>query len=415
MKNRWWINPYMLILIFIVPLYVFITCIIGNGQVNNFINGWYFFLGILYLLMFACGAFIGTNFAIKRLREVPQFIVFNNYLSFLAFCTIVAYVIWFREIFLHPSMIVSIISGEMTSLRSVVTSIPGITTFTQLGVVYALFYTYYLYQTPKDERLKRYRTYFIIILLLTLLRVVAWSERLALIEFLLPIIVVVASKQVIKNLFFKFLLNFGPYAGVAILIPLFSVTEYFRSWKYYKYYYSDFWTFMVQRISAYYYTALNNSAGTMTMYDWPTYNFKNILSWLYKMPMIGSILVKGYRIENNDATFLKDYANPEFTNTSGIYPVFIDIGVIGGIVLAAILGLISGVCYRHFIKGIGVGTVLYPIMYISILEILRILYLSDSRYTLIIVFALIGYWLSVRKTRRLEANSQMINRVLVRT
>ena len=89
--------------------------------------------------------------------------------------------------------------------------------------------------------------------------------------------------------------------------------------------------------------------------------------------------------------FLARYADPEFNNPSGIFPVFFDLGLPGGLVYAAVWGALMGYTYRGFILKRGFGSLFFPAAFVSMLEVMRILYLPDSRAFTVMLGLAVGY------------------------
>jgi oligosaccharide repeat unit polymerase len=87
---------------------------------------------------------------------------------------------------------------------------------------------------------------------------------------------------------------------------------------------------------------------------------------------------------------LNQYANPEFNNPSGYVAAFIDYGAVGGLIFLFVIGLLAGFLYRGFCSAKPFGLLLYPIMFIGLLELPRYMYWSQGRttYTLLALIIL---------------------------
>ncbi|MDU1838678.1 MAG: O-antigen polymerase [Staphylococcus epidermidis] len=389
MKNKtiWWISPHKLLLFFLLPIYLIVYFVDFEGRI--YFDTAYFWMGIIFLILFILGSSLGSN--VHIVKNNNEFIVKPIYLDILAILTLVAYFIWFYKFLINPNWIIAILNGEMGpgTIRSLVGTIPGLTTLTQLGVVYALFYINQ-YKYMKLNVRRRYNVYLILIFGMTLFRVLVWSERLAFIELLIAVFVLLISKKDTKK--YKSIVNTLPYLGIIALFIFFGVTEYFRSWKtHYQYIYDDYFQFVATRILDYYYTALNNGAGFLYNSNWPTYNFEYTLNWLYQFPIIGEFLFESIVKTQSYKLFLENYANPEFNNPSGIFVYFYDLGIPLTMVFILLVSFIIGILYREFIQNKGLGSIIYPAIYIGILEILRIPYLTSSRLFPIILFITLGF------------------------
>lgn len=407
-KTVWWINPFKLLIFFIIPIYtvVFWIPFLSPNDLNLvkykvFLNFDFYLLGFMYLAVatFACFAAIKVDLVRTRcdaLTSLPAWNIRRIYLDIIAVCTIVAYIIWFHGFALHPRLLLNVLTGAggASAVRHELSTIPGVTTMSQFGVAYVIFYLnqFWYLKTPFTH--KRYKWYFILILGLTFLRVIAWSERLAIIELALPISVIFFSyRSDVKHRFVRIIKVLGPYCGIVFLFLFFGILEFFRSWS--SHYSSEglsFWAFIGSRLLAYYFTALNNGAGLLSVYSWPTYNLESVFLWLYKFPLIGPVVEKVVIPDGPLSGYLDDYADPEFNNLSGIFTVFYDLGIVGGFLYAILWGGLLGYLYKTFTKSSGIGVVLYPAMLISVLEVMRIVYVAESRAFPVFMIITIGYW-----------------------
>ncbi|MCY1105875.1 O-antigen polymerase [Shouchella clausii] len=381
----WWLNPYKLLLYFLIPIYVVIYFVEFEGTV--FFTTWYFLTGLLFLLALTLGSFFGQKIHIKRAK--PAF-VNRIYLDILFWLTLLAYVVWFREFILDPRLLVNMLFGDVryTDIRNMIDTIPGITTMSQLGIVYVIFYMLQKDYYEKKVR-RKYSFYLLVIICMTAFRAVAWSERLALIEIFLPIVVIYFANY--KGVRFKRLLKAAPYVGVVLVFSLFSLTEYFRSWKsHYQYIYDDFLSFASQRLLNYYYTALNNGAGYFEISSEPSYKFEHTLDWLYNFPILGTWIEEAVRVNRDYTPFLRTYLTDEFNNPSGIFVYFYDMHVPLALLFICIVGVVLGLLYRGFATNEGIGVFIYPALYVGIIEVMRHPYLTSSRVFPVILFILIG-------------------------
>lgn len=399
----WWTNPLWLVLGFVLPVYLLVfvaPLLLGDGSLllrgGTFFTMDYFLLGLAYIAVFAVG--VANGFLLKK-RDMgggaPMATTPVLFLDFTGLVAVGAYVIWFHELLLRPWYILQIFSGDASifETRSEHGNIPGVTSFTQLGIVFFVFYFDALWRTG-HQLLRRHHLIAAALMFLTVFRVFVWGERLALIEVVIPVAVIaVASGVAQRGRFMGRLVSWAPFLGVGLLLGYFAVTEAFRSWAFYQDRY-EFWPFVISRVTTYYYTALNNGAGLLATMTWPTDDYQNVLGWLYKTPLLGGIAAYVFDLAPpHSATFLAKYADPEFNNMSGIFTVFYDLGVVGALVFAWIYGFIVGALYIQFIEHRGVGRFLYPAIFVSILELMRVLYVTESRFFLVVMGTLAGVWL----------------------
>lgn len=387
----WWLKPHLFIYWFVIPIYIFLFN--GNFELRygkNYFDFEYFLLGLSYLCVLGFAAYLGSRKVNNN--EPTNFCVKSNplYMDFLASLTIMAYIIWFWKVFTEPKLLLEVIAGLTMNVRQDVTTIPGLTTLTQLGVVYIILFACYKWIWQKKLKY-RYNLYFYIIILLGVVRTVAWSERLATIELILPIALIYLIYNRSNNRLYRLIVLAGPYLGIFIAILFFGFFELFRSWGKQQAISNSLISFMTERFGHYYYTALNNGAGLLSEFSWPNFKFEYTFNWIYSIPGVGPFISQYIRPNNDLATFLENFADTEFTTASGIFPVFYDFGMFGGFIYAAIFGLVVGFCYKQFEKKTGLGLLIYPILFISLTELLRIPYLGQSRVIPILIFIIIGY------------------------
>ena len=399
----WWIHPAKLLCFFIIPLYglVFLAPeLLGHQALQllfRFYLDWnYFLLGLLFLIVLTLGAAVGSLIVPRKERaQVPSPPIREGYLEFLALATIGAYALWFKGFILNPALIVGALAGQgLWGGREANATIPGVTTLTQLGIAYVVFYCDRVWRVRDISTARRFHWYFYLIFACAAFRVYAWAERLALVEIAVPVVVLFFMHRYRPSRYsMRTLVALGPFAGVLLLIGYFAATEFFRSWfTHYQYQREDFWTFILTRILSYYYTALNNGAGMLQVLDWPTYKFEHLLRWLYRFPaLVGPIYRFTFDVEDFDTPFLRHYADPEFNNPSGIFPVFLDAGIAGALLIAVLWGALIGYFFRGCKTGRGIGRFLYPIGFVSLLEVMRVLYLGDPRAFPAVLCVVVGF------------------------
>ncbi|MFP7334849.1 O-antigen polymerase [Shouchella clausii] len=405
-NSKWWSSPYGIVAYFLLPIYCFIFLVTNNNLIagtKNYFSLEFFLLGLLYLCIFLFSAFLGTRISLTRKKfETTNLYVKPFFLDLLALLTITAYIVWFGELLFKPELIINILLGQggTDGVRHFVSTVPGVTTLSQLGILYSIIFLNCYFD--EDYKLKkRYFFYFFIIIFLTLFRVVAWSERLAFIEILIPTILIVVANLRLKTKILIRMIKYAPYIGVVLLLVFFGATEYFRSWNYYRNQYNNnIIEFVLERVMNYYSTSLNNGAGIIENFSGLEGNLWFLLNWLYKLPIIGDKFVETFDANPIISDFLKRYANEEYNNPSGLFIIAQELGIFGGMVYVLLFGLLAGSLYRSFYFRNGIGVYLYPIVYISILEFFRLVYLSESRTFPILLFGLIGYLFFTRKKRK---------------
>jgi hypothetical protein len=406
-KGLWWLSPMWLLLFFIIPIYALLTQVGGMNSKSLtiraavFFDGAYLWLGLALLLSLAAGAWLGGQ--IKSEDRKP--VVAGQWqlaLWILGSMSMLAYLIWFKDILFVPRNLLGVFTGAYRVNRAEIGSLPGVTSLTNFIPVYFSLVSYIWLYHPSalPSRLKWLS---VALVVMTLFRVFVWSERLALIELMCSVAVpvcLVAYNQS-KTLFKRQVILMAPFLGIPVLLMYFGVFEYFRSWQSTTYNgKSDFWSFVAGRVGAYYYTALNNGAGLLATSDWPSYKFEHTLAWLYKAPMGLGLVFRGLIGHKYFAntTFLNAYADPEFNNPSGLFTIAFDMGLPLALIYFFLFGVIAGFLYRGYVAGRLVSVLFYPIFFIAIMEVMRIPYLGESRTFTSIFGGLLAYWLITRRT-----------------
>jgi hypothetical protein len=201
------------------------------------------------------------------------------------------------------------------------------------------------------------------------------------------------------------LIGLFPIISLVLMIAFFAGTEFFRSWDFHKDEF-HFWDYIIGRMLTYYYTALNNGAILLQTSDWPTYSMINTMGWLYRLPGLSDLMAAAVGPKYFLYQAVLDlYADPEFNNTSGLFPVIQDVGLVGAVIFYFIIGAWLSYCYRCYVIGAGWGSFYYPLIYLTTVDVLRIVYLGSSKIIiqvfLVWIIALIVRRIALRpKTRR---------------
>ena len=303
--------------------------------------------------------------------------------------TISGYAIWFGSILKQGGvgMFVTMLTGgkgasddlKRSAMDSMIT---GVTTFTQFGMGTALLGTYLGF----TQGWRKVRVQLVLLLLATALRAVFLSERLSLIEVLLPSVVITIRLVGFGrpgSALRRFLLV-APVVGVCGLYLLFTFTEYFRSWNSF---YADradqsLFSFSMLRLLGYYVTALNNGA-----IEWHAHGALHFpyetMDWLWRFPIIGEGLKAMFGGNMDPAlvrtALLTAEGNPEFNNTSGIFTVFTDLGMAGALGYFTLYGFVAGLLHGSYRRGSAAGMFLYPFLVIGMSEQMLIMYISSGR------------------------------------
>jgi len=287
-------------------------------------------------------------------------------------------------------------------------TISGVTTLTQLGLVMAVLGV----MIGMQYGWRRVALKWIIILGITVVRALMNSERLALMELTIPAVVLfvrlvlMESPRIAGRLWS--LLRAAPAVGYSGLIVVFGASEYFRSWvNYYAGGDLSFWQFVSLRLLGYYVTALNNGALLIQRID-PTGAPFFTFHMLWRFPVLGGImqmLYPNFALDSIDADpymrILAAEANPEFNNGGGLLLPIIDYGFSGALLYWILAGIACGILYRLFQQQRTAGLVLYPLVFISVIELTRIIYWAEGRvfvpFCALIAYAIACAWYERRQ------------------
>lgn len=269
----------------------------------------------------------------------------------------------------------------VSNLKRLSTPIAGVTTFTQFAPICVSIRALLLrfgYNNRKRE--------IAVVILLSSLRAFLYGERLALIEVIVPIIVVLAvvesPERARSNQAF---VRFAPVIALPSLWVLFAIFEYSRSWPYYRatgdLSYPDFVT---QRLAGYYVTALNNSAiysiATQFSPNTPYFSFPALWDAPVLSQLLGTPRTDGIPLNQWWSDSLKYFGNPEFNNKGTFLVVNADLGFILAFFYWLLMGLAIGFCFRRMHKGSVVALVAYSSSFVGLMEITRIIYWVEGRF-----------------------------------
>jgi oligosaccharide repeat unit polymerase len=402
--GAWWLHPAV---IFSLPLVITGITAYVTGP-SSYLRFWrtqkYFDLSCLGLvfgvvLVFAAGCLLGgarrrgntagpTADWKRGIRWQLVRVLFN--LSFAL--TITAYLIWFGVAIkngLRPSVIYQVLHSSTgttgTVLEDHLQTIPGVTTATQFGLAVIVLGV----PLGAVAGWRRVRWQMIAIFILALMRSFLNSERLAIIELLIPFIVAIVSFRPPKTRRAYRLIQAAPLFGPLVLLFFFAGAEYYRSWAtYYSRFESSFWRFISLRLLGYYTTALNNGALLWRVSKPLSTGFETqTLDFIWRFPFVNRLLpllfpsfgvpalVSDYRYD----ALLQAAANPELTNPSGVFAPIVDYGVGGGLLYWFLCGLVCGYLYKELKLHKPAGMFLYPLLFVGLTEAARILYWGEGR------------------------------------
>jgi hypothetical protein len=186
----------------------------------------------LFLLAMLNGVVIGKSRLGRPLLSSNEPLRFNRYyLDVLALATIAAYLIWFRGVFFSSFELLNLLTSGLGVNRLEHQTIGGVTTATQFGLAFLILYLTTIWSAPNGRLPARFNLYLLAILFLTLFRVFAWGERVALAEIMIPIFLLYVRFRINgERRIVRVGLSLLPLLAVLALLGYFAITEYFRSW-----------------------------------------------------------------------------------------------------------------------------------------------------------------------------------------
>lgn len=389
-ESPWWITPHGLTLGFLIPVMILVA---AAGRLNFpgltvrghvFLTDAYVLMAVLILVCIAIAGWVGT-----KLTSGLQAPNKDDYLRagfVVGLIGLVAYLYWFKSFLLNPVLLFQTLVGAYKPDRDEIGATIGITSLVNVAPVFFSIYAFCWVHAEKPIA-QRYHALAAVLIGLTVFRVYAWSERLALIEAAIPFAVAGGFKLTKgpPGAGKRLAILIGPFAFVPLVILYFGAAEYFRSWQSDTYAgKSSFWEFAVGRFASYYYTSLNNGAGVLATFEWPSMRFEHTLLWAHKFPLgVGEVfgeLVGRPRTDFNQfSQFLARYVDQEFNNPSGVFSVVYDLGLPIGIVYFCAIALVAGYAMTLYRQAHPAGALIYPLLYLSFLEIFRYPYLGASR------------------------------------
>lgn len=269
-------------------------------------------------------------------------------------------------------------SGE---LESTIGTIPGITTLTQVGVAYGVVAALVLTDRVDRRTVLRLAA----LTLMSLLRAYVFTERLALVEVVVPaLVVLVVRASHTRSSSRRFALGLAPLPLVVLLVLGFAASEYSRSYQFFQTRTNDgLVLFSAKRLSGYYATAYNNGQIGLTYDNYPGRLPYTSLEAVWTAPLVEQAEVYD-RLVGRDSSehyqaLLRTYGNPEFNNPGGLPAPFIDFGRVGGLLVLLGMGLAVGTAYRAFLQGKAVGVLIYPVVVTGLFELPRFLYWTLGR------------------------------------
>ena len=324
------------------------------------------------------------NFNINsKIQDInPPHSILEKYLLFSFTLSIIGYFLFFRILITdYESIMLYLATGSILGLKSILneSAIPGITTMVQFGIPTCILSIILFFNKKKNIYLFFIATIFV----LALFRSFIFSERLAIIEIMIPIIVLLANYS--KRFFYRSLI-----IGMLVFVLVWS-SEIFRSYSSsINYENIEPLSYLTNRLLMYFSTSINNS---LILFDY------------FKVNNFGEPILSPFLQFFNDsldyqnqANFLFNYyGNPEFNNPTFFGVLYMSFGFY----LFPFIILISSIVrlvYNLFNENKFIGLYLFPIIMCAMMDI-RINYLLSIRvfYSYFLLFIIIIHSLYIYK------------------
>lgn len=404
----WWLKPRYVVLLLAIPTLVGAYLTPEDAYLVLYETRKYVDLGFLLLgLLLYAAFFVGSLFAVGGTRPQERILISycRTFVWPLFTLTMTGYLVWFASAALRAGGPIALLGAFSRVLFTddpgfsdyvkfeIFATLPGFTTLTQLGILYATVEAllWVRGRSARHTALMRAAT----VGSFTLSRAIFLSERVALIEVAVPVIVVFAAAVGFGGLRGR-LVKFAPVFLVPMVFALFAIGEYFRSWKFYDALYDGtYLQFAAQRLLGYYTTAVNNAA--LLYYQEPLHPLRHTLASLFEFPGLGGVVGEAYGNlfggtfdQESYAALLERFANPEFNNISLIGLLLNEYSVFLAPVAAFVLGVIAASFYGSFVNGRVVGLLIYPSWFIGVLEISRVYSWTAGRYFPVLAFLVLS-------------------------
>ena len=394
-QTVWWLHPVVTASLATMPALIIGVCsselsFLSNWRVPKYLGLDSVAYAVLFLFSFWLGCSVQrggypSNGMSLNARQIATLCHAAAALTLLSLSGYVAWAVISMARGLTLSHVLDIATGATNLVgeakREYMVPVAGVTTLTQFGPVAVVSLLYA--RTQKRERWMLVAVS--ILFCLAGVRAILYAERLAVIELAVPAAIFGLSRCCSRNNRPLQWVRWLPLWAPILLLIVFASFEYTRSWRGY---YQDkadsdnYLMFAATRLLGYYVTAANNSAllvDETPISPLPYYTAK----WVWDFPLVENLVsyeqLSGVSQPLHWQDVLTNHANPEFNNEGGLLVPLADLGAIGGVVFWFIAGLTVGRVFTSFRERNPGGLILYPVIYIGLLELGRLLYWTSGR------------------------------------
>ena len=417
-QQIWWLNPAWIGGILGAGISV-ATILVPESMYRNywrtpfFFGYWDLLVCLASTALFVTGAVAG-NLGLRRTRaqhdasawtdRIPWALA-ERVFQFSFWGTLLGYLVWGGAAAARGASLnlaIGVLTGDKGASELMKSeymgTISGVTTLTQFGIAAVVLGM----MIGAARGWRKVAVPIAILFALSVARALFNSERLAIIELAIPMLVIGIRLLVLESPFWvgrwRLVLQTVPVFGSVVLVGIFGIFEYFRSWStYYAGGNLSFWEFNILRLLGYYVTALNNGALLVARIE-PTGAPFFTFHFLWRFPLVSSLVNAIYpqlALNSLDTDLYMDIlsreANPEFNNGGGLLLPIMDYGLAGALLYWLLIGFACGMLYRWFREMRPAGLMLYPVFFIGVVEMTRILYWGEGRifpvYLILIPFA----------------------------
>lgn len=402
----WWTRPSRMLIGASIPallVFSFSDSSVTLSRAQHFYGTRDFVIALLAIAALVAGALVAESGLLGQLwkkirprppvRRGPRFLpdprlgeslLNERFDQFLMAVFLVSHLIFFRNFFLNPGLITAVLGGNL-ELKHTFKTIPGVTTWTQvslvLGAIRGMRWSGLL-----PGKIKLISLFHLVFFGVLFVRALLWSERLALIEGIVPFFLCALPRVTsAAGPAGRMLLRFLPLLLPVAVLVLFISFEFLRSWQYYSGQHSSIFEFGWRRLYTYYFEAMNTGAAILQVggfYD----------------GLVGPLSFKAH-----EAVYEGLYLGTldvEYNNPGGIHYVASRMGNVLLWPFLALIGMWFGLTWRAYVEG-RLFALFYPISFLGLMEILRIPYwFGQNRVvpaSLVIVLILI--WAASLKRR----------------